>query len=584
MRLSGNIIKSLLLSALSTALLLAATGCIREDFPTDCPEPKDVVLQISVNAGAPLATKATVAPEDYEAEIHSLRIYAFTQNLLVGHFDSKTDGMISNNNGVVNFFMHVEAHTTSLQQVDFYVIANEEGLKGTTFTENMTKAQLEGLTFSSIAGASNPTEMEMPNVAKATYTLDMSDEESEIINEGEHKDHMKVDAIYPGAYTTVPTDVTPVNSITFNLERPTAKLRVFAASLDNSATSKLTILSAALVNNQAPARGYVMPHTEAELKDHEYETINRVEMELSSAATTTGCVYFDKSASDCTEETKYTEVLSRAYYPHEIPYGSEGSADAWKSPTYYDNDGNIVAAGGTAKGNVLEIVYSFDGGTTTRTGTVYLPPLRRNHYYAVYCLMNNAGQFTIEYRVVAWNHNASDHEWNDLNFEYPAYSPLFPYEATSLEDAHTSGLFTNPECSTGNRDSSGDQFAGCFVAKFLFRGPSGIELTPTLLDAPSTFSIKVYKSNDMSNPLPDNKITEPDSDNPYVLVVGPPEAPDYNTTSVSLGISWFPSWDPNTSFLLLINQGSGDERLWPGSGDETNKIEIDYSVGGGTVM
>ncbi len=512
-------------------------------------------------------TKAEIAPEEYEAELYSLRIYAYTNNQLVGHFAyPNPDQVTSNSNGLMNFYMHVEAHSTSLQQVDFYVIANEEGLQGATFRDNMTAAQLDAMTFNSVAGASNPETMKMPNVTKKSYILDMSGNSNPTASG--HEDHTLVNAIYE--YDESAADkkgaVVAENKLTFNLERPTAKLRVFAASLDNSSTAKLTIVSAALINNQAPASGFVMPHTTQELKNHRYETINRVEMTLSSDATTKGCKYFDKETADRVDENYYTEVTSRAYYPHEIPFGSEDASEAWKAPTYYDNNGEIVATGGTAKGNVLEIVYRFNDDEP-RTGIVYLPPFKRNHYYAIYCLMNNAGQFTIVYDVVDWDHD-EDNDW-DLKFEYPTYTALYPvgYESLSAALKADPNPFTNPQCWYVE---NGTGTEGCFQAVFSLTNPSNITIKPALGNVTAgEFNIEIWQNNAKTD-----KAVFTASSVPYTVVIRPISKITAQK-KIKLMFEWTPDWDLTNPILLLINQKPGDVMLWEGSGEESDIIEID---------
>ena len=91
----------------------------------------------------------------------------------------------------------------------------------------------------------------------------------------------------------------------------------------------------------------------------------------------------------------YTPVLAVPFYPFENPFGSGD----WSLP---DAEG---------RGNVLRIDYTFGG--EVRSGTVYLPPMLRNHYYAVCCLMRNDGKIAVEYLVADWDDAPA---WDDMEF------------------------------------------------------------------------------------------------------------------------------------------------------------------------
>ena len=606
--------------ALTLCCTLLLTACIAEDVSmpeADRTPERSMLLELNVRASADedgSTAAAEAEPEAYESKLHSIRIYAYTRGELVVHHhiaDIDEAAAIP-----YTFLMDIAAKTTKEQPVNFYVIANEEGLSGlsATLKDDMSEDALNGLTFGTLNDLTDTTSMKMPNITKASYWIDMSDESSKPADGDKYPDHAghtAVARVYKDNNGVIGDELTTTDekgntvsagSIPFLLERPTSKLRIFAASLDANTNNKMTIVSAKLIGGQAPTSSWLFAHSDAALLAREYETIDEVEITLSDESTkTTGCKYFDpdnkNDAGMRTDKTYYTEVTSRAYYPLEIPFGSEPAN--WESPTYYDTSGNIVTDGtGQAKGNILEIKYSFDGGVTTRTGKVYLPPMKRNHYYAVYCLMNNGGQFTIEYTVAEWEHDddttTNNDDW-ELDFAYPSYSPLFPAKYSSLSDALEAaedGSLPNPQCWYVSTPTS--KFDGCFTAKFVITAPVGVEVSPTV-DKPGV-DVEIWKGTEdneyrvmevdedgIQTTTPVATMTVCDSSDPYILVVRPNGTAYDNgegeAFTFNLMISWRPTWDVTESLLLLINQGANGGVLWKGSGDKTNMIEIEYLTG-----
>ncbi len=592
MKFSGNIIKSLMLSALSTALLLTAPGCIREDIPADCPEPKDVVLQISVNANGGVQTKATVDATPIESVINTLRIYAFIGDEMVGHFaySEPDDDVISNSDGSKNFYMHVEAHSTALQVVDFYVIANEKAMKssattGMGFSVNTTRKQLDDAKFTQIDGlaslgltwndAANDYEQTgklpygMPNIAKATYTLNMSEETSEFITEGVHKDHMKVTAIYPGAHTTIPEGVEAEKKLSFSLERPTGKLRLYAAAAAGTGEeSPLQILNARLLPAGARIDNYVMPKTAEDLKKTHNTVQSGIPM-LTNAKVQ--CTVFPLAKTDANEdefnaarqvESNYTMVLPRDFYPYENPFGS----DDWNVA---DSDG---------KGHVIEIEYRFGDAGEVKKGIVNMQPVKRNHFYKVYCLMSNTGIVSITYSVEDWETVQWGMGDDKIKFEYPTYKVLRPYGSNI--DIPEGKVFEQLPLFWNSSDGSGD-----FLAEFEITNPVGQLFRPTIngpINA-DQFGIQVWRKDkwearknaedkdayDAEYALKDisgqNDQTGYEivndatyiSGNPYVIRIYPKNTPGVvmpeEAITMTLIINFKPAWDATDVLRLFVN-------------------------------
>ena len=241
-------------------------------------------------------------------------------------------------------------------------------------------------------------------------------------------------------------------------------------------------------------------------------------------------------ANNITDEQRkdpknYTPVLNAPYYPFENPWGS----NTWNVP-------------GDEKGNVLQIEYEYDGAA--RTGLVYLPPIERNHYYTVCCLMHNDGKITVEYTVADW-----EGETYPIEFNYPSYdNPIAPWVGSSLPEG---GKYPQPEVYYNPDKTSA---LGSYSFSFKMTAPAGQKWTPTLLDNPGKFEVSVYQN--------ETEITDADmwvaSPEAYEIRVRALSAENVGET-VSLGISYRPSWlgDDETS-MLLINGLTGNLK-WEGS-------------------
>ena len=116
-------------------------------------------------------------------------------------------------------------------------------------------------------------------------------------------------------------------------------------------------------------------------------------------------------------------------------------------------------------------------------GTVYLPPMLRNHYYAVCCLMRNDGKIAVEYLVADWDDAPA---WDDMEFAYPTYdNPLMPLSG-SVADMKNPTVYcslndTNPEAGDFSVEvphdmrrpsRSGSHPDGCFAGRFRGQGLS----------------------------------------------------------------------------------------------------------------
>ena len=96
----------------------------------DTGEEINVAVQVNVDARAVESTDGT--PTAAEARLHSLRVYAFIGDELVGCYFNDAEVADS-------FLMEMAVRSLSMQTVDFYVIANEAAMVKPGSSENLTE-------------------------------------------------------------------------------------------------------------------------------------------------------------------------------------------------------------------------------------------------------------------------------------------------------------------------------------------------------------------------------------------------------------------------------------------------------------
>ncbi len=368
MKLSGNIIKSLLLTL---AAGLIAASCIKDNIPIEYPEA--MTLQMSVG------TKATATDgslEGTEGTLNTIRVYAFVGGEPIGHYFGSAS----------TFYMDVKVYESYQNNkqipIDFYVIANEAGAlnggEALSLSASTTEDELNSLSFTQLF-----PENGLLMFGKETKSINMMADAGTNTAEG-HKDHTII-----------------AEKVSLNLRRPFGKLGVFAASTEET-TSTLTINKLEILENGTVFRNYVMPQTDlANSLNFGAEGVN-LNQGVKYAVTAT--ISADASDEVKQNSANFTPVLKEPYYPFENPYGS--TPENWATKTH-DN------------GNVLKITYQFEG-KQEQEGLVYLPPINRNEYIMVNCIFNNAGKLTIHYTVADWD----EVEWTGIKFEYPSYESL----------------------------------------------------------------------------------------------------------------------------------------------------------------
>lgn len=495
-------------------LLGCLTACDKEDHSQLSGER---MVQVHLNVHTRAVDASTGKPTDEEAALHSLRIYAFSDNNTVGHLHL-TGENLNNTTETKSLLMDLKINAEpTVQSLRFYAVANEGAMSTPgnekTLDANTSETELKNFTFTLLKTPTSDNGLPMFATDEVTINTGNTSPQTESGHEGHYTLNEKVN---------------------FELERPVGKLGVFAAKVKGE-TETLTVTGAKILKEGTRMMNYLFPQTDEALK-----SIASKEWEINLSLVTGVNVNNELSENISETERKnpanYTPLLEVPFYPFETPWGST----SWNTP-------------GDAKGAVLQIDYKF--GDKTNTGLVYLPRIYRNHYYAICCLMRNSGKITVEYVVADWDDGGN----YELDFAYPTYvNPIEPMEGASYNQPT---VYYNP-------DPDSDE--GTFKACFSLTAPEGQEWQPTLLNAtPADYEITVYQSEQGIQ-----KKVEPPyvaSSSKYVIKIRALKPENVGRT-VELGIGYIPRWDPGAMSLLQINGTSGDTK-WPGS-DDPEKIVI----------
>lgn len=495
-------------------LVGSLTGCNEEDRT---PLSGERMVQVQLNVHTRAVNASTGTPTAEESALHSLRIYAFSNNNTVGHLHL-TGENLNNTTETKSFLMDLKIKAEPTEQtLRFYAVANEGAMSTPgiekTLGENTSETELKNFTFTLLKTPTSDNGLPMFATDEVTINTGNTSPQTESGHEGHFTLKEKVE---------------------FELTRPVGKLGLFAAKVEGE-TETLTVTGAKILKEGTRMMNYLFPQTDEVLK-----IIASKEREINLTLVTGGNVNNELSENISETERKnpanYTPLLEVPFYPFETPWGST----SWNKP-------------GDAKGAVLQIDYQF--GDKTNTGLVYLPRIERNHYYAICCLMRNSGKITVEYVVADWDDGGN----YELDFAYPTYvNPIEPMEGASYNQPT---VYYNP-------DPDSDE--GTFKACFSLTAPEGQEWQPTLLNAtPADYEITVYQSEQGIQ-----KKVEPPyvaSSSEYVIKIRALKPENVGRT-VELGIGYIPRWDPGAMSLLQINGTSGDTK-WPGS-DDPEKIVI----------
>lgn len=490
--------------ALTVAATTLLSSCQKdtEEWAIDAEQTVTVALSVD-------ATKMTRAlPTDMEERVNSLRIYAFNGDKQVGHIvrEATMPG--------TPFYMDLELPLNGTHNVDFYLIANEEEMDNENQTvkldEKMTEAQLDEIKFTSIT-----QDQALPMYAVKTVGINVDLTSGNANTSDGHEGHALLS-----------------QSISFSLERPIAKLSVYAAKAEGASTNPI-ISKVELLAEGTRQYNYLFAKS--------LETINAIPSRSNNRVMLNASKEISKGVESGSEAAKepanYNEVVTGQYLS-EVGRG----ASAWNMPSGYSN-----AA-------VLHVEYALGAGKEIQHAYIYLPEMKRNHHVKVCILFNAEGQIIVNYAVADWD----DNEMQNYHFDYPTHSYL-------RESIPTTAAETEAKPSGAAVMAENTPFKGYFQ----MTQPDNDAWIPTLLGLNGSKSeIRVYEGNT------DTEITTfplPASDKWYRIEVWPLTGKMEVDEEVILGISYTASGLTESEFLLI--NGSNLEYYWPYSGTATQDAE-----------
>ena len=356
--------------SIAISLAILTTGCIfeKEAMPDGL---QSVMVQVNVAVGQ--MTKAeTEAPSDMEKEIKSIRIFAFQNNRLAGHYfrAEASDSPI---------LIDLQVPQSGSASIDFYAVANEAAMRLTAssarISETMTKDQLDALAFDALYSIG---QYGLPMYArKLNHEISFEEVTTETITVPGHSGHIKL-----------------IDKVDLSLTRPLAKISMYAAKKEESSLlviSDVTMLAGG-------TRQYAYLYDQADFSKVESIGPRANARNLFSGYQTVG--KFLTSEADRENPSRYEAVFTDAYLP-EVPFD-----------------------GGTPESVILNVSYSGGYGATAGTGMVNMPKIERNVHYKVYCSFSANGQLSVDFVVADWEEAQM---WEGgLVFDYPTHSYLLP--------------------------------------------------------------------------------------------------------------------------------------------------------------
>lgn len=486
-------------------------GCVQDDdVACDSESTSDnVSLQLKVETAA---NNSETVPTTEEAQIHTLRVYAFA-DIPADDADADKDGRLVGyyytnspaTTAPITFDMDIKFYKKGSQTVNFYVVANEGAMSTpgaeNPLTEKTTEEELKKYDFTQI---DDPIEnLGLPMYHQSTVKLDKA---------------------------------STVAIASFNMKRPIGKLGVFAAKPKDE-TTELKITKLTLLQSGTRARNYLMPQEEDILKK-----VASIDGDVTIP------VNADKVIEAMNDDNQknpnnYKCIQQSPTYIFENPWGS--------------NNWNVK---GDDKGGVLKIDYSY--GNEPRSGLVYLPPIQRNNYYAVYCLFHNEGKISVTCTVTPWDLV----KYPEMVFDYPTYSnPIQPYNLPA--DWLEGQKYKKPTVYYSNDPTK--KWVGSYSFRFNMSGPQGQYWKPTLYGTPDGFEVSVWKGGQEVQETEKGFLVSPDD---YEIKVRATKSENVGK-EVGLGISYQPSW--TTQAMLLLINGVSKNLKWEGSDKYPELIMIE---------
>lgn len=517
-----NLLNTFKFAAVAVLAMTMAAGCVleKEDMPS-VDSKKDVMVLLSVSASE-IQTKAI----DDQA-LNTVRIYAFDEaGALIGHTftDQVTD---------IHLILSVPESQATLP-VEFYVVANEQAMYNNnshiTLSETSTIAELKEIFYNSLYLPAQS----LPLYGLHSQTLNINVGESH--TEGEHMGFLLND------------------HVTISLQRSLAKVGIYAAAeegtVNNPVISKVTFLS------QGRRSGsFLFPaETQTALESRDAQIVSSpndrvfdlVEDDVDELANG-GVVAKRLSAANvdpaATVTDYYTEIMTPIYIA-ELPFGS----NAWN-----------VEADQADRPAVFVIEYSSGSGTIVKKVDVNMPPIERNCFYQIRCLIKTDGQILVDVTVLPWE-EGEDHE---LDFDLPTHSdPIVATSALQVDGTYAPHTYGTP--ATMYYYAS-DPERGAFSVDFNMSYPVGGTWNPSISGASSTdYVLKVYKRGSTTAESDTRVVVldAPMADLWYTIKVIPVSAEKVGS-KYTLSIAYTPIYSGTAySYLLQINGGEENNLAW----------------------
>ena len=531
-------------AAIMAAVLVA--GC-NTDKMDPAVSTQGAIVELSVSANE-MKTKAVD-----ETSIKSVRIFAFdAAGKLVGH--------IYKNAPAEGEKFHMALSVPGDQPtvtVDFYAVANENAMYAgggsVSLSDNMTIDELKGIVYSSIITTYEA--LPLYGVLE-NQTLTLS---SDLHVNGNH------------------TALKIQETVAVDLTRSLAKIGVYAAALDGMAKDPViqSITFAAAGRRNV---SYLFPAEDAASlrtrdagipsvnSDRVFDLVADQKDMLSNAGTVTKRLAAQNTDPNSVVTDHYTEILS-PFYLAEVPYGT----DDWS-----------VAADPSGRPASMIIKYMLYEGDIDRYAEVNMPPIERNTFYQVRCLIKSDGQILVKVSVNPW----SEGEAWDLSFDFPTHT--YPLLATGAYDPGTGKYADHVYGTEATMYFTGTESApaegGAFSVDFNMSYPIGGIWMPTISGASNDdFEIRLYERGS-STELTNQYVAVSDSNKEkwYTIKVVPLKSSNIGS-KVTLSISYTPVYTgAEYSYLLQINGGEESELAWeekdPQTGDEFEASTVDIVI------
>ena len=511
-------------SFLALSLLMGLLSCNKEGGELKTQKEVKCVL-VNIDSQKSLRLKSSEQdPTPEEELINTLRVYAFVDGELVGHYYQS--GTIKTRFLLDMVFAKSEK-VTFVHNFNFYVIANEKSLiteeDMPVIDEHLSEEQISNLRFISV-----DTKQGLPmSCCIKNKVLDIADLRDMSSLDPELTEGHQVYSLL-------------TQSLNFELSKPLGKI-TFGVRKKSDQMDDVHLKSVTMLARGTRHYNYLMPQTDDFLKTLSARLNDRPIM----PEYTTHVV---KEASD------YEEVAT--VYCAEVPYGSP----VWNIP---NNDNSIV----------IRVEYSIGEGTELRTNYIYLPAVHRNEWIQIRCTIGTEGTISLSYSVKDWEDNeVNDDEY--IVFDYPTHTyllPDLPTEANPSPDPDpVGGQPVNPVMSISKP----------FSCYFQLLNPVGQKWSPTIIKvegASSTnYSIRVYlvSGSETVEITDDDQLYEYNEDkNTYYRIDICPKDSRTIGAKVYFGITSEISGFGHAEYLLI--NGSQSELFWPlAGGTDPNKLII----------